>query len=462
MVLQQYPQYSPYGPLPMLPVAPPRPRMEQATTIRNDVNLKKDTMRFQEDDASRLYLEFMFDANTPCAITVCYCAVEHIASGSNVTAQLTPLKPGGPVGVRRVFPKGLGQSFSQALCRGDGEFLDVTRYAEHDLTNVPAGAAGTSKVPGIPSRMFPIIVVLESAAQAEVGSVTPAGPEIACGNNALATAGLQANTVHLQITYAALEHHATSANSAVTPAAAPGAGLRPCKEWTVRPLKQKIRVNGMSYELQEIYGIDGGSKPAAGSAAASSDPGSIAAEEILQSGSECVVCLEQPRDTTVLPCRHMCMCTACAEEMRLSSNKCPVCRTVVQSMLRIRVGPSASAAVPPPVIPTPPAGVTSVPAQRSGPASSAPAEIPFCFPTPPTTVPTPPNNGGAGGMVFPSPPSGGVTGSSAGGMVFPSPPNDHGGAGSDAGGMVFPSPPGLSSSVSAFAAALPEPPKNRP
>jgi hypothetical protein len=54
-------------------------------------------------------------------------------------------------------------------------------------------------VPGIPSRMFPIIVVLESAAQAEVGSVTPAGPEIACGNNALATAGLQANTVHLQV-----------------------------------------------------------------------------------------------------------------------------------------------------------------------------------------------------------------------------------------------------------------------
>ena len=64
-----------YGPSPHGGFAPPPAppcRMEQATAIRNDVNLKKGSMRFVESDAApgRLLLEFDFDANTPCAITV--------------------------------------------------------------------------------------------------------------------------------------------------------------------------------------------------------------------------------------------------------------------------------------------------------------------------------------------------------------------------------------------------------
>lgn len=62
---------SPYGGGFVPPPAPPC-RMEQATAIRNDVNLKKGTMRFVESDEApgRLFLEFDFDANAPCAITV--------------------------------------------------------------------------------------------------------------------------------------------------------------------------------------------------------------------------------------------------------------------------------------------------------------------------------------------------------------------------------------------------------
>lgn len=58
----------------------------------------------------------------------------------------------------------------------------------------------------------------------------------------------------------------------------------------VRALKQILWAQGMRYELQEIFGIgnsvDGN--------ADGSDP-----------GKECVICLSEPRDTTVLPCRHM-------------------------------------------------------------------------------------------------------------------------------------------------------------
>lgn len=33
-------------------------------------------------------------------------------------------------------------------------------------------------------------------------------------------------------------------------------------------------------------------------------------------GTECVICLAAVKDTTVLPCRHMCMCQNCARELQ--------------------------------------------------------------------------------------------------------------------------------------------------
>lgn len=58
----------------------------------------------------------------------------------------------------------------------------------------------------------------------------------------------------------------------------------------VRPiLCSQIWVDGVSYELQEIYGIESNSGPTSET----------------DHGKECVVCLSEPRDTTVLPCRHM-------------------------------------------------------------------------------------------------------------------------------------------------------------
>ncbi len=38
-----------------------------------------------------------------------------------------------------------------------------------------------------------------------------------------------------------------------------------------------------------------------------------------------------------LPCRHMCMCGACARMLRGQSNRCPICRTPVESLLEIKV-----------------------------------------------------------------------------------------------------------------------------
>ena len=66
---------------------------------------------------------------------------------------------------------------------------------------------------------------------------------------------------------------------------------------------------------------------------------------------ECVICMTNPRDTCVLPCRHVCCCAECANTLRLQTDKCPVCRkpitelvylTINPDYLNVQVGPDGS------------------------------------------------------------------------------------------------------------------------
>lgn len=53
---------------------------------------------------------------------------------------------------------------------------------------------------------------------------------------------------------------------------------------------------------------------------------------------ECVICLSEISDTTVLPCRHMCVCQECASFLLSQpplDRKCPVCRANVGSLMHI-------------------------------------------------------------------------------------------------------------------------------
>ena len=69
---------------------------------------------------------------------------------------------------------------------------------------------------------------------------------------------------------------------------------------------------------------DGGAKP---SHSEHGGPSGDGAAEAAIGGSDCVICLSEPRDTTVLPCRHMCLCSGCAQQLvSTATRKCPVCR----------------------------------------------------------------------------------------------------------------------------------------
>uniref|UniRef100_A0A8C6WVY7 E3 ubiquitin-protein ligase n=1 Tax=Neogobius melanostomus TaxID=47308 RepID=A0A8C6WVY7_9GOBI len=97
--------------------------------------------------------------------------------------------------------------------------------------------------------------------------------------------------------------------------------------YCVKPLKQKQVVDGVSYLLQEIYGIEN---------KYNSQELKVSEDEISDNSAECVVCLSDVRDTLILPCRHLCLCNACADTLRYQANCCPICRLPFRALLQIR------------------------------------------------------------------------------------------------------------------------------
>lgn len=51
---------------------------------------------------------------------------------------------------------------------------------------------------------------------------------------------------------------------------------------------------------------------------------------------ECVICMSDERDTMLLPCRHLCLCSACAQSLRYQANSCPICRCPFKAALNLR------------------------------------------------------------------------------------------------------------------------------
>ncbi len=50
--------------------------------------------------------------------------------------------------------------------------------------------------------------------------------------------------------------------------------------------------------------------------------------------AECVICMTDPKEVAVYPCRHMCMCVTCAEALPSQNNKCPMCRRPAVILIR--------------------------------------------------------------------------------------------------------------------------------
>ncbi|KAL2323266.1 hypothetical protein Fmac_027645 [Flemingia macrophylla] len=86
-------------------------------------------------------------------------------------------------------------------------------------------------------------------------------------------------------------------------------------EFQVKVVKQLLWINGIRYEVRDIYG--------SGNSLEGDWDGN-------DTGKACVICLSEPRDTT-------CMCSGCAKVLRFKTKRCPVCRQPIETLVEMPV-----------------------------------------------------------------------------------------------------------------------------
>lgn len=145
--------------------------------------------------------------------------------------------------VRLPFEKGAGQKFVQP----SGTGIDLGFFELDDLSKPSPG-----------EDVFPLVICAETCLETPSEDKTP--------DDSMPDA-----SPHMQITQGILEK-------------SNGNGT-----FQIKVVRQILWIDGVRYELREIYGIS--------SAATDFDDN--------DSGKECVICISEPRDTAVLPCRHM-------------------------------------------------------------------------------------------------------------------------------------------------------------
>ncbi|KAG5232504.1 E3 ubiquitin-protein ligase [Salix suchowensis] len=175
------------------------------------------------------------------------------------------------------FEKGAGQKFSQA----SGTGIDLGFFELDQLSK-----------PSPEEDIFPLVIFAEACP-----------PPLSTSTSQEPGKPLPTMSTHAQITEAVLEKD--------------NAG-----HFQVKVVKQILWIDGTRYELREIYGI------------ANSDSKGFDEND---SGTECVICMSEPKDTAVLPCRHMCLCSGCAKELMSRSDTCPICRQPIQELMEIKV-----------------------------------------------------------------------------------------------------------------------------
>ncbi|KAL5541670.1 hypothetical protein UlMin_009380 [Ulmus minor] len=263
----------PVGQFPPQQMVAPPPYVEHqnAKKVRNDVNVHKDSLRVEVDDLNpdQHLVSFVFDAVYDGSITILYFAKEEPPS------KFVPLYPDAFMPVRIPFQKGSGQKFRQH----SGTGIDLGFFELDDLAKASPN-----------EDVFPLVISAETNPPTDSVDGHLNGP-------------VQDRSANLQITQAVLEKRNTDS-------------------FQVKVIRQVLWIDGVHYELRDIYGI-----------------GSSASEGIADndSGMECVICMTEPKDTFVLPCRHMCMCSECAKELRLQSNKCPICRQPIEEIVGIKI-----------------------------------------------------------------------------------------------------------------------------
>jgi hypothetical protein len=280
------------------------PQIQHTNTIRSLFSVRKDSLRLVQhnfangDPGEDYHVEFLYDADVPCKITVLFLAEEICDRTGSIRYKPSNLRAS--MSYSRNVPAGSKQTFSfPELIRGIESQKDADIFFSLNSTVLPLVICmDTSVEQPTVRRLLEESVTLDELDEILIGC-------------------------HAFVSIATFERRHQGC------------------PFTARILVQKLVTGGAVYILREIYGIErrADDSPQPG------DPSSPAVGETARADADdtenddakdCVVCMSELRDTMVLPCRHLCLCNPCAEVLRFQSNFCPICRAPFSSLLQIR------------------------------------------------------------------------------------------------------------------------------
>ncbi|XP_053212000.1 probable E3 ubiquitin-protein ligase MGRN1 [Panonychus citri] len=257
----------------------PAQNQEETNLLLTSSSSPTATTTTTSSSPDQLYtIEFTFDSDVKCSVTIYYLAVEESTPSGNI---YVPRDPTYKTATYH-YPIGAGQIFSQPSL-----IFNPTLFNEDDLLYRAIDEFGNFD----PTVPFPVVIQLN----AEEGS------EPRQSHSLIAT--VERNNE---------------------------------KQFYIKPFKQKIIIDGLAYLIQEVYGIE--NKNPIHSSTGNGGKASFYSsdEDIEDNGSECVICMSESRDTLILPCRHLCLCNACADSLRYQANNCPICRSPFRALLQFR------------------------------------------------------------------------------------------------------------------------------
>eukprot|EP00746_Dinoflagellata_sp_MGD_P065549 gnl/MRDRNA2_/MRDRNA2_27304_c0_seq1.p1 gnl/MRDRNA2_/MRDRNA2_27304_c0~~gnl/MRDRNA2_/MRDRNA2_27304_c0_seq1.p1 ORF type:complete len:394 (-),score=59.86 gnl/MRDRNA2_/MRDRNA2_27304_c0_seq1:9-1118(-) len=277
--------FSPEG-LPRNPafLRPAPPDLKQTRLMKNPANLKKKSLRIEGDSLVSQELTFQFDTLEPVSVIIKFLMYEEVHSdddGNGAPITLLPQDNSAnfqnPIETQS-FPKGMNQTY---------------RSTPFDITKWPQ-----SRLKFCKDRPQDIPIVIELKVNERVRKTTnPNG-------------GMKIRKSCSQFTYVCVDH-AMQARASLKPISVKA-------PLVADVLAQHMQYGDRRFTLKEVFGKE------------------KLADNECEGNTECVICMSEPRDTAVLPCRHLCFCNYCAGIVRIQCDRCPICRQKVSSLLQFR------------------------------------------------------------------------------------------------------------------------------